>query len=239
MGAPTPYLPEVKNQVDVQSADVVVCVNSETEIETALACSRYKKRGLTINAALNCIHRCMFRMILSGHALNVPFRPITIKPDEVLKMATSVHNSGVHYLTPDTYTDSYNALKSYFPELATIGVVESYLKGKRYELSGYVLGGVFEPKIALRQEWDPKYQMIVAYHEVNTNFLPLSLIETALCRLGLNDSFFNAELIQHEGQWKLIEVNPRLGEDPRLTQDSLYYIVQDFAVAYKNEKCRI
>ena len=231
-----PYY-ETVNTASVVNADLIVCASSERELQTALLVEKNGTLGLTVSSALSCINRLMFRMSIVGLDLSPKFYPVRIDRNGVLKMSTSVQNSGIFYLQDDDYTGIQEEMREHFPELNDIGVWESRVFGDHYEVSGFILDGVIRWRMPLKQIWNHKKDLILEYKKADINIYPLDKLTVALKRLNLDNTLFNCELIYSEeyGKWRLVEVQPRLGEDSSLDRTELERILKEFVEAFYAE----
>ncbi len=221
-----PYYTAI-NQNSITEANCYVCTSSEYELETALLVRDKKVKGISITATLNCINRLMFRLALVGTNLNPKFKPLYIESG-VIKTSTSVQNAGVHFIREDNYTNINEQIQVNFPELNNLGVWEEFVEGDHYEVSGFVLSKEIYFRLPLKQTWDCSNSKILKYEAISLELLPLDKLREAVERLGLNYTFFNLELIDSADGWRLIECNPRLGEDARINKKELEDIVNDF-----------
>ena len=234
VGSPNPFY-NVENRSSIINADCLVCVNSEYELETAMLVEKHGVRGISITAALNCINRLMFRLALVGTGLNPEFHPIELTPG-VLKLSSSAQNSGVVFVPEDTYSDLPAQIQTHFPELARIGVWEERLYGDFLEVSGYIVNGIAYYKEAKLQTWNAKSNRIIKYEKIELEKIPTTLLDTAFKRLGLDYTFFCAEMVMlDDGVFKLIEVNHRLGEDNRIVREDLEAMVEEFVQKFYEE----
>lgn len=236
MGAPNPFFPDIQNSNSIINSDLLVCLSSECEVETAINCEQYNKLGLSVSALLHCTNRLSFRMALAGLELNTWFSPVNISPPAVLKMSASTSNTGVYFINQDTYTGVQYNMDQIFPDLKHICVVEEMLTGTHYEISGFILKDKVYFRLPYQQRWNQYKNKILEYTPADINIYPLDKLRLALKRLGLNNTFFNMELVlTADNQWKLIEVQPRLGEDVRLNRERLYELIQEFCDVYIEE----
>ena len=234
VGSPNPYYVAV-NSISEINADCLVCVNSEYELITAMKVEKLGVKGLSVPAALNCINRLMLRLALVGTGLNPKFRPVEILPG-VIKTSFSSQNTGVYFIHEETYSEVPAQLKVHFPELKAIGVWEEFVVGESFEITGFIINGEINYRRGYKQTWNSQRNRIIRFESKPITEFPLELTTLALKRLGLDNTFFDIELmLMDDGTWKLIEVNPRLGEDPRLDCDFLTKLVEEFCSKFYEE----
>ncbi len=166
---------------------------------------------LSKTAAINCTSRLAQRVALSSTGLNPVWEPIKIRRG-VIKYPASCHNNGVHFIKN---TEHMELLAAYAPELADMGVVESFLQGDPYEIDGAIIGGKVHFLNSIQQIWNEDKDTILEYRRTSVTGIHYAA-EQAIRAVGLDNSPFCIEFRLHECQWKVIEVHARLGEDSNL-----------------------
>lgn len=179
----------------------------ESVLSTALSITSLKK--VSLRTATNCTSRLALRVALSSTKLNPSWQPIPWKPG-VVKAPASALNQGVRFLPSNEYVET---LAKVNPELATCGVLEDYIPGEAWELDGCVIDGHIRFFHPIRQHWNPDNTRILRYERGMAPGI-VGTVRRAIMAIGLNNSPFCAELrLTPTGQWKLIEIHCRLGED--------------------------
>lgn len=171
-------------------------------------------KRLSPEAALCCTSRYAQRMALKGTGLNPQWQIGPVWDDMVLKAPASAMNSGVWHLHP---TWESQRLAEYAPNLSRRSVVEQYMDGPQYQVDGFVLDGRDFVAVPIQQTWHGEY--IAEYRSVKGEELPKVLQDAAIRAVRavrLDNCPFCVELRFHEGAPRVVEINARFGEDPRL-----------------------
>lgn len=179
-------------------------------LDVAVSTTSLKKASL--RATFACTSRLALRVALSATGLNPQWQPMPWQPGVVKAPASSL-NQGVRFLPTNEYVE---ALSKVNPELAKIGVLEEYIQGESWELDGCVIDGNIKFFHPIRQKWNEENTKILRYERLTAPGIGVA-VRKAVIAIGLNNSPFCAELrFTPRGNWKIIEIHCRLGEDAKL-----------------------
>jgi len=173
-------------------------------------------RKLPLAAAVNCTSRLALRVALAVTGLNPRWRPVELFEDSVIKTAASAANLGVRFLPPNEYIGHLAAIA---PDLGSLGVIEEKVDGAQYEVDGFVIGGEVRPFHPLLQHWNEAGDRILGYERQRPPSSDwLAAVSAAVKAVGIRDAPFCIEMrwVVQLGKWRVIEIHPRLGEDPGL-----------------------
>lgn len=186
------------------------------------------KNSISLEAALNCTDRLRQRQALEKTGLN-PKWAINgtgeVKFPLIVKRPASARSSGVKLVKNKAGLTIFLKNKETNPQeqrLHDIGyapayeyITEEYIEGDSWEVSGISREKVVHTFTPIRQIWDPPTKWIDDYRVEPP---PAGLIDSAIKAVeacGLKWSPWCVELKGRADNWKIIEVNGRLGEDGR------------------------
>ncbi len=191
--------------------EFIMPLSEDTVLEVARM--QTSARKLSLQAAINCTSRLALRVALAATGLNPRWHPLEWHGPCVVKAPASCANLGVRFLPANWYIA---ALEQVAPELARLGVTEERIEGPQYELDGFVVGGQVGYFSPLLQHWNEAGDKILAYERQEPpDGEWLAAARAAVEAVGINDAPFCVEMRYdlRRGQWKLIEIHARLGED--------------------------
>lgn len=181
---------------------------------------------ISAQAALNAVDRYALRNAL-GSQFNPDWTTFEYRRQIVVKAPASSASSGVRLLAMET---PENAIVAQLRHLVNDSrplriVVEEFIEGDAVELSGVKLNGrvfFFHP---LRQHWTKDCSRIERYERAYNQWRLYELTVDALRYIKLDNSAFCIEwrVVDHETA-KVIEINPRLGDDDKGYFEALWDI---------------
>jgi len=183
-----------------------------------------EKRHITPLAAAKAVDRYLMRQALWSQ-LNPEWEYFYYHPRVVVKAPGSAMSSGVRVVdleAPEIEIVRQLRRLSNQPEQLR-GVVEQFVEGDAIELSGVRLAGRIYFFHALRQHWSRDWTSVKSYERVFDHWWLYKETAEALKCIGLDDSAFCVEWrVTGYEQAKLIEINPRPGEDDKGYYEALW-----------------
>lgn len=179
---------------------------------------QHNKARISSLAAVRALDRAQLRRAVPAY-LNLPHTIFSYEHSKVVvKAAASSASSGVHIL--NLRTDEMDTLRKVYEvsemPFSPCGVVEQYVEGKAIEISGVKLSGQIRFFYPLRQRWSEDGTRITAYERCSDYWWLYEFSADLLEILTLDCSAFCIEWrVTGEKQARVIEVNPRLGEDDK------------------------
>jgi hypothetical protein len=199
-------------------------------------------RKLSLQAALNCTSRLALRVALASTGLNPTWHPFEWPGPAAVKAPASCANLGVRFLPANWYIAT---LAQIAPDLARFGVIEERIEGPQYELDGFVVGGRIEHFHPLLQHWNEAGDKILHYERREPPDRDwLAAARAAVQATGIDDAPFCLEMRQDRrtGNWRLIEIHARLGEDPGLaammSDESPLEVIERACARARSADCR-
>jgi hypothetical protein len=186
------------------------------------------KNSISLEAARNCTDRLRQRQALEKTGLNPRWSVDGVgdlKYPLIIKKPASARSSGVMLIKNKAGLTIFlkdKELNAQEQRLHDVGfppahqfIVEEYIEGDSWEVSGISRDKVVHTFPPIRQIWDPPTKWIDEYR---LEAPPAGLIEAAVDAVeacGLKWAPWCVELKGTADNWKIIEVNGRLGEDGR------------------------
>lgn len=187
--------------------------------EWVLACAfhnRLRPDGLRLHSALCAVDRLMQRTELPRH-LNPSWDVLGGIEPLVIKARASTMSDGVTFTTGPAVT-RLAAVTELGPGSM---LIEQDLPGPQFEINAIVgwMGDVIHTFPALEQEWSANRREIVRYRRAAKidHDLGVHILDQAIAALGLAGCGVNLEY----RAGRVIEVQARLGEDPRPEYNAL------------------
>ncbi len=219
-----------------QAVDALYPMSEEATIVCARAAEMNPAiRALPMKAALSCAYRHRLRTGLETAGLNPPWceegMPPPFSPPWVIKAPASALSLGVEIaggpLSGEALAESFgrarrkayihiSRLKQALGGEQPIGIVEQYVVGEQYCVSGIYRDKHALAYAPLRQIWDDRQRFIFEYEPVMNPDLSQELVEvgaTAAEALGMQWCAYNFEVRGEPGHFKVIDAHARLGED--------------------------
>ncbi len=211
----------------------ILALCEEAVLPVACAVEIAKIPGLSREAAIRCTCRQELRLALEGTGLNPryhtgPSVPAWLEKVEkvVVKAPASALSLGVEVVTDPLNLEAASVRvmrKAYIhvDRLRQMGVawdapmLEEYIPGEQYCVSGVSRDGICRTFVPLRQVWDDR-QRVILHYETASPAIRNSLQKVAqliISALGLSWCGWNFEIRGNPGAWKLIDAHARLGED--------------------------
>lgn len=190
---------------------------TEEALPEVCAPEHWGKLRITRDAALKAVDRYLMRLPLPSR-LNPEWAPFEYSRRIVVKAPASSGSSGVHMLNLETPENAIvSALRAMIGNSDVLkGVVEEFVDGDAIEISGVRLSGktfFFHP---LRQYWTEDLIRIERYERVFDHWWLYQETSDALNCIRLDNSAFCVEWrVTGYQQAKLIEINPRPGDDDK------------------------
>ena len=222
---------------------IVVPLVEKVVLACAMVVDKTGLRGNSLETAIICTDRLSQRKALENTGLNPKWTIYSSIHDReyfskkfpvVLKKPASARSEGVKIAY--NQNNLTNLLKLNFNNIVTrqmnrlyqVGfkpdydfIIEEFIEGENWEVDGISrekVAHIFRP---LKQIWSKSGEKIVEYQALNP---PLALINSAIKAIeacGIKWSGWCVELKGRANNWKVIEVNARLGEDDK----SFYHLL--------------
>lgn len=223
IGKPDHWTPP---EVSVEDAQWVLAATDDALPEVIQLGHKLDKLHVHLFGALKAIDRYLLRGAVDGR-YNPDWQGFKYKPQVVVKAPASSLSSGVRLLdlgAPEIdIVRRLRDLASYaFEDL--YGVIEEFIEGDAIEVSGVKLAGQIFFFHQLRQHWTADWSRIELYERVFDYWWLYDETLNALDQIGLDDCAFCVEWrVTGFMQAKLIEINPRLGDEDKCYFETLWH----------------